>query len=271
VSNHRFSGPFRQSLLKLYSQCPRKFKLLNVDGIEVEEAKSVPLIIGANVHRLIHSFHKREPIDWRRGEIPYPVWEEVMELVNAYTNNNRGLEVIHSEASFEFNINSYTIEGTIDLIYRNEHGQVVLRDIKTDSTEPSPGFLARDIQFSVYYLGAIRGLGIKPDVLEWYHIRNLVPYKRATTKNGVKFNAGDIRGNPSFPVSRTLEDIPNIEREIRYIIQGIRFRIFPMRPLKIGHICPCNLCEAINYCNPHGETIAQTVEAGDLQGFEQYF
>jgi len=271
MSNNRFNGPYRQSLLKLYSECPRKFKLLNVDGVEVEEAKSVPLVVGANVHRLINLFHKREQIDWQRGEIPYPVWEQVMELVNVYTNNNRGLEVLHSEVSFEFPINSYTITGTIDLVYRDAQGRIVLRDIKTDSTEPSPDFLARDIQFSIYYLGAIRGLGIKPDILEWYHLRNLVPYKKTTTRNGVQYQAGEIRGDPSFIVARSEEDIPTIEKEIRCLIQAIRFNIFPMRPLKIGHMCPCNFCEATFYCTPHGETIAQKPDFGGLQGYEQYF
>jgi len=165
VSNNRYRGPYRQSLLKLYSECPRKFRLLNVDGIEVEKEKTAPLIIGSNVHKLIHTFHKRESIDWRRGEIPYPVWEQVMELVNIYSNHNRGIEVIHSEVMFEFPINSYTITGTIDIVYRDNEGRTVLRDIKTDSTEPTADFLARDIQFSLYYLGAIRGLGIKPDLL----------------------------------------------------------------------------------------------------------
>jgi len=271
MPNHRYQGPYRQSLLKLYSECPRKFKLLNVDGVEVEEAKSMPLVIGANVHRLIHLFHIREPIDWRRGEVPYPAWEQVLELVNAYTNHNRGLDVIHSEAAFDFYINGYTITGTVDLVYRDSQGRIVLRDIKTDSTEPSPDFLARDIQFSIYYLGAVRALGLQPDILEWYHVRNLVPYKKATVKNGVQHQAGEIRGDPSFVVARRTEDIPTIEKEIRYIIQGIRFNIFPMRPLKIGHICPCNFCETVSYCKPHGETVEQKADFEGLQGYEQYF
>ena len=244
---------------------------MKVDGIEVEEAKSVPLIVGANVHRLIHSFHKREPIDWHRGEIPYPVWEQVMELTNVYCNNNREIEVIHSEATFEFLINSYIIKGTIDLVYRDEQGRIVLRDIKTDSTEPSPEFLARDIQFSIYYRGAVKGLGITPDILEWYHLRNLVPYKKTTTRKGVQYKPGEIRGNPSFTVARGTEDIPTIEKEIRYIIQGIRFNIFPMRPLKIGHLCPCNNCEVSAFCKPHGERVEQSVDTEGLHGLENYF
>lgn len=271
MPNHRYHGPYRQSLLKLYSECPRKFRLKNVDGVEVEEEKSVPLVIGSNVHQLIHTFHMREPIDWRRGETPYPVWEQVMELVNIYTQHNRGLDVIQSEVEFQFPINSYTITGTIDLVYRNEQGKIVLRDIKTDSTEPSVDFLARDIQFSIYYLGAIRGLGIKPDILEWYHLRNLVPYKKTTTRSGVQYKPGEIRGDPSFIVARTIEDIPTIEKEIRYIIQGIRFNIFPMRPLKIGHICPCNYCEVREYCEPHGQIVEQMADFDDLHGYEQFF
>lgn len=268
---NRFSGPYRQSLLKLYSECPRKFKLLNVDGIEAEKEESVPLIVGSNVHRLVDLFHKRQPIDWKRGEIPYHAWEQVKELVNVYTSNNRGMDVIRSEAKFECPINGYTITGTIDLVYRDEQGRIVLRDIKTDATEPSADFLARDIQFSIYYIGAIRGLGIQPDRMEWYHLRNLVPYKKTSTRNGVQYKPGDIRGDPSFIVSRRTEDIPTIEMEIRYIIQAIRFNIYPMRPLKIGHMCPCNHCEVRTFCQPHGQIVEQQVEFDGLHGYEQFF
>ena len=205
MTNGRFSGPFRQSLLKTYSECPRKFRLLEVDKVKVEAEKSVPLMIGSWVHKLAHQFHSRGEVDWLDHDIPSEILPEVSDLVNAYTKHNQGLEILHSEAAFNFAINSYDIAGTIDLIYRNQDGQVVLRDLKTDSTEPSPGFLARDIQFSVYYLGALRGLGIKPDLLEWYQLRNLIPYKKTTVKNGVQFKPGDIRGDPAFrlPGQRT--------------------------------------------------------------------
>jgi hypothetical protein len=268
---NRFSGPYRQSLLKLYSECPRKFKLLNVDGIDAEKEKSVPLIVGSNVHRLIDLFHLRQPIDWHRSDIPFHAWEQIKELVNVYTKHNRGIEVMHSEVRFEFPINGYTITGTIDLVYRDEHGRIVLRDIKTDATEPSADFLARDIQFSIYYLGAIQGLGIQPDVLEWYHLRNLVPYKRTSTRNGVQYKPGEIRGDPSFIVMRRTEDISTIEKEIRCMIQGIRFNIFPMRPLKIGHMCPCNYCEVREYCQPRGQIVEQLADFEGLHGYEQFF
>ena len=271
MGNHRFNGPFRQSLLKTYSECPRKFRLLEVDKVSVEREKSVPLLIGSWVHTLAHQFHSEGKVDWEKHDIPPEILPEVKDLVNAYLSQNQGLEILHSEAAFAFAINSYEMAGTIDLIYRNQDGQVVLRDIKTDSTEPSSGFLARDIQFSVYYLGALRGLGVKPDLLEWYQLRNLVPYKKASVKNGVQFQRGDIRGDPRFFVARTEEDIPTIEREIKYIIQGIRFNIYPMRPLKIGHICPCNGCEAVAFCTPHGEQIEQRTNLEGLQGFQSYF
>ncbi len=271
MSNNRFTGPYRQSLLKLYSQCPRKFRLLEVDKVEVESEKSNPLIIGSLVHELLDDFHRVGRVRWEDHDIPTDVENVVVELVSAYIKHNRELEVLHSEIPFNLYIGNYKITGTIDLIYRNSEGQIVLRDIKTDASEPSPNFLARDIQFSTYYLGAYDGLGIKIDLLEWYQLRNLVPYKRASIKNGLKFQAGDLRGNPSFPVMRTTEDIPNIAREIKYIIQGIRFNIFPMRPLKIGHMCPCNFCDVIHCCNPHGEQVDQVVDFSGLQGYEQFF
>jgi len=271
VPNHRFNGPYRQSLLKLYSQCPRRFRLIEVDGVEVHKEKSTPLLIGSYVHKILNDFHHEKKVDLQSYDIPPEILQEVSELVEAYVQHNTGLDIVHSEIEFAFNINSYEIAGTIDLIYRNTDGKMVLRDIKTDSTEPSPEFLARDIQFSIYYLGAVRGLNIKPDLIEWYHARNLVPYKRKTTKNGVQFQAGDVRGDPSIPVSRQVEDIAAIEKEIKYIIQGIRFNIFPMRPLKTGHLCPCNACEVNRFCKPHGEIVNRIAEHSDLQGFEQYF
>ena len=269
--NNRFKGPYRQSSLKTYSECPRKFRLLEIDRVPVEKEESMPLLIGSWVHKMANEFHARGKVDWDNRDIPAEVLRDVVDLVSTYISHNEDLEVMRSEEPFSFTITNYEIKGTIDLIYRNKEGKIVLRDIKTDSTEPSPEFLARDIQFSVYFLGALRGLGIKPDLLEWYHLRNLLPYKKATVKNGVQFQIGDIRGDPSFIVARTEADIPTIEREIRYIIQGIRFAIFPMRPLKIGHICPCNSCEAISYCQPHGETLGRKTDFEGLRGFEQYF
>jgi len=271
MPNNRFKGPYRQSLLKTYSECPRKFRLLEVDRIPVEKEQTVPLVIGSWVHKLVSRFHAEGKVDWEKHEIPAEVLPDVIDLVNAYMGHNQGLEILFAETPFSFVINSYEIIGAIDLIYRNKGGQVVLRDIKTDSTEPSPGFLARDIQFSIYFIGALRGLGIQPDLLEWYQLRKLIPYKRTTVKNGVQFQPGEIRGDPCFSVARSQEDIPTIEREIRYIIQGIRFNIFPMRPLKIGHICPCNACEAVAFCTPHGEPVEQKADFTGLQGFEQFF
>ena len=271
MSNHRFSGPYRQSLLKLYSQCPRKFKLLEVDGVEVEVEKSGPLLIGSLVHEILNNFHKTGSVDIKEGDVPEEVASEVFELTEEYIRNNAGLEVLHSEKEFSFNINSYPISGTIDLIFKDKQGRIVLRDLKTDSSEPSPEFLARDIQFSLYYLGAIRGLNLTPDLIEWYHVRNAIPYKRKTTKNGVQFQPGDARANPSISVSRKIEDIPEIEREIRYIIQGIRFNIFPMRPLKWGRICFCDSCDVSDYCKPMGAIVEQRNEFSELEGFQGYF
>ena len=81
MSNHKFSGPYRQSLLKLYSQCPRKFKLLEVDGVEVEEEeKSGPLLIGSLVHQYCNYFHKTGTVNIREGDVPEEVASEVYEL-----------------------------------------------------------------------------------------------------------------------------------------------------------------------------------------------
>lgn len=235
-------------------------KFLGGFKIEIAEGHIQLAKVELNSKQLTFTFVEEENIH-----------DEVCELVDAYVEHNQGIEVVGSEIPFEFNINSYQITGTVDLIYKDRNGLIVLRDIKTDSAEPSSNILARDIQFSIYFLGALRGLGIKPDLLEWYQVRNAVPYKRKTTKNGVKFHPGDARGNPIIPVSRKIEDVPIIEREIRYIIQGIRFNIFPMRPFKLGYFSSCSDCDVRKFCEPHGEVVKQGAEFSDLQGFAQYF
>lgn len=271
MANGKFNGPFRQSLLKLYSMCPRKFKLLEVDGIEVEVEKSDALLKGTYVHEVINDFHKKRKVNLRNYNIPEEIRDEVAELVDVYIQHNSDLDVVHSEIEFGFKLCRYEIQGTVDLIYRDKNSQTVLRDVKTDQAEPTPEYLSRDLQFSIYYLGALKGLGIQVDRLEWFHVRNLIPYKRKTVKNGVEFQPGDIRGNPSIPVSRKVEDIPNIKQEIKYFIQAITHGVLPMRPLKIGRFCPCDGCEVGEYCKPMGEIVKQRTEFNDLPGFANYF
>jgi len=258
----RFNGPYRQSLLKAYSECPRKFRLLNIDGVYVPERPSAKRDLGTDVHKHCHLYHQGEDIN--AGSMD----PDAYELVAAYIKNNHSLDVIASEQPFEFKMGGHVITGTIDLIYRDAAGRVIIRDIKTDSSEPSPEFLARDIQFSTYYLGAVLGLGITPDIMEWYHIRNLIPYKRRSTRGGVQFEAGESRGPASFWVSRQVGDMVGIIREIGYIIQGIRFNIFPMRPLKIGNITTCNLCNVQSHCIPHGQVVEPSTDG--LLGLEEY-
>ena len=92
MGSNRFNGPFRQSLLKLYSQCPRKFKLLKVDGIEVPEEKAGPLMRGSLVHKILNDFHREGSVDLARYDIPEDISKDVCELVEAYVQH---LSLIH--------------------------------------------------------------------------------------------------------------------------------------------------------------------------------
>ena len=131
----------------------------------------------------------------------------------------------------------YRVSMTLDQI-RGYYGNTLnVTDIKTGAQEPSQVFLARSKQFTIYGLGLKQGLFLTdaghlmpydqyPANMTYLYLPNLIPYKRASTKQGVSYKAGDLRGTHEFPVIRTEAEYEKMSAEICRIIQIIRFKLF---------------------------------------------
>jgi hypothetical protein len=132
----------------------------------------------------------------------------------------------------------YRVSMTLDQI-RGYYGDTLnITDIKTAAQEPSQVFLARSKQFTIYGMGLKHGLFLDPHTGEfkcyeqypanmtYLYLPNLIPYKRASTKQGISYKAGDLRGTHEFPVIRNEEEYEKMSAEICRIIQIIRFKLF---------------------------------------------
>lgn len=197
-----------------------------------------------------------------------------------------------NETSFRLTKGNAVFQGTIDQVreYKdNAHDErlrklLVEIDLKTGKETPNSVFLSNDIQHSMYSLAclfaeemweedryntgdgwvtktrAVKPIKRKPDENWWYHIRNHIPYKRNSTKQGVRFSKGDERGDPRFVTSRS-------EKELSYWFDYFCKLHFRIRSGNVSSFLPrpsqrdCTMCKVASMCS--------AVIRGDTEGKEK--
>lgn len=215
-------------------------------------------------------------------------------ILGNYVEQHQRAKVLASEVSFYMLLQHprtgtrYRFTGTIDQVREGDivmHNQtpgiyvpsdgegLEVWDIKSDADSPDQAYLDRNIQFSSYGLGMRHGLfemadglqpiGVYPNRAVWYHLQNLLPYKRAGTvpSTGRKYFKGDLRGDPEIQVDRTPEDYEQFQVEACQMIRMIRMRMFFRSVTKIG----CSMCSVKHACTS-GRYMKATdlIDAGDL-------
>lgn len=127
-------------------------------------------------------------------------------------------------------------------------------DVKSGGKAPSPGFIANAIQPTAYIYGASHGILLHEDEgpvqMPWlpsfthYHLRNLIPYKRAVKAKGKV--AGDSRGEPEIDFPRTEEEITeSFPKQVCNIIRGMRMGVYFKADSDLGG---CDMCEMKRAC-----------------------
>ena len=158
----------------------------------------------------------------------------------------------------------------LDLVIRDKenvfgygHDRIIVFDWKWREDQPSHQYLARYMQFALYYLMVKNGsLKCGPEgfewisfeeapVLVWFHLPSLKPYARRTTAfndagEEQEFVKGDFR--PLRSILHRVEYDAN--QDIR-IIEELRMRatmiendVFPLNPDPVS----CRICEAEAFC-----------------------
>ena len=146
------------------------------------------------------------------------------------------------------------------------HDRLIVFDWKWRVDVPSPQYLARNMQFALYYLmtkkGSIRVTENRGDfdwiefgedaVLGWVHLPNLAPYKRKTVTKDDKgeereYFKGDLRPNNSIFkfVQYDKKQEEEIVNELAMRKKMIESDIFPLNPDPVS----CRICDAEPFCN----------------------
>lgn len=206
----------------------------------------------------------------------------------------RAAEVVLVEAPFTLAMTSgtgtYHLRGTVDLAYRPRGARrdLVLVDWKSGQQRLPQvildygyqiGIYAEALRAGVFYPGteAERRIEQFPDEAYVVHLRDFVPYKRATTKTAdrpeeaaffgvergakVKLPAGALRGPGWYAAKRTVEDVARLRVSIRQIVSSVRLGCF------VEFIDEhCGRCEFRGPCLQDGYALDRTsAEAKELE------
>lgn len=164
----------------------------------------------------------------------------------------------------------YRITMELDQI-RHDGDGLNITDIKTPRQEPSVTTLRRAKQFTIYGLGLKQGKFLLegtdpqdfaqyPRSITYLYLPNLIPYRRATTKQGVKYQAGANRGPDVFPIDRTPEQYQAMHTEICRIVQGIRMKMF----IRDDDDLRCKMCRHQRACDEGFVTKPNEMDLADM-------
>lgn len=194
-------------------------------------------------------------------------------------NDPKTYTLLYNETSFRLKFGPAIFEGQIDQLRQyNElaapelRGKLVEIDLKSGAQAPNQTFLDRDYQHSMYNLACmlsdevwqedkrkndngewivekkkIKPVKRKPDESWWYHLRNHIPYKRASTKAGVRYRPGDERGDPRHVTHRSEKELEYWKKYFCDIHARLRMSTkqgFKPRP----SLMDCATCKAKELC-----------------------
>ena len=167
----------------------------------------------------------------------------------------RAADIVACEAPFLVELDEYWLQGTIDLVYRPKSAPdaIAFLDWKTGEQRIAQIILDHGYQTAIYshaiadgvlFPGTPRASSPKmfPAEIHVVHLRDFVPYKKATTKTverpeecahfgvsrgtKVKLVAGDTRGPGFYRAHRKPEDVARLRVSIRNIVSTVRLGRF---------------------------------------------
>jgi len=204
---------------------------------------------------------KWEAIDQQQNDLI----DDAVSVFFNYTNQEHNLSarVLHSEITFGLVFYNNQFEGTMDQIRINDSGNLELWDFKFSKVAPSQVYLDRSFQFSLYAIAMKEGalyvpgqdaleliqIGEYPEKIVWYHLRNLIPYKRSYKG----FQPGDLRGDPRIHTTRSETQLKNTKKDLRKICTMMKSGHFPRSGRDTGG---CNgFCRHLDACMNHLENL----------------
>jgi DNA helicase II / ATP-dependent DNA helicase PcrA len=171
--------------IETYRLCPLKYKFARV--FRIPQEPTIHQRFGIALHTVLERFHKapgagrEELLDlfetaWRRGgfgdsddELQFR--ERGVEALERYWESVRDQEgeAVWFERSFSFTLGPHVIRGRVDRVDRRPDGSYEVIDYKTGRSKTADE-LRRDIQLSIYQMGAREAWGVETSAHSYYYV-----------------------------------------------------------------------------------------------------
>ncbi len=191
IPRRRGAGAPEQGLMlsasdiETYRLCPLKYKFARV--FRIPQESTINQRFGIALHTVLERFHRsptggREELfelfeaAWRRGgfgdsddELQFR--ERGIEALERYWENARDQEgePVWFERSFSFTLGPHVIRGRVDRVDRRPDGSYEVIDYKTGRSKTADE-LRRDVQLSIYQMGARESWGIDTSAHSYYYV-----------------------------------------------------------------------------------------------------
>lgn len=167
--------------LRVYLECPWKYKLMFVDGRKIPPTPESSL--GVSIHRALECFHRKGEEDkaalaacyerwWLKEGFPDPETERRFlakgrRILDRYLEDekSRRSQVLFVEREFAYPLGRHVVRGMIDRMDRLPDGREELIEYKSQLSPESEDRVRDSLQLRFYALGARESLALNPELL----------------------------------------------------------------------------------------------------------
>lgn len=255
----------------------RAMELLHLGGFD-QDPSEVTIAAAADTQKQLNEENRAlsDAVENNRADILAEVTVAVVLYCDRFSAKFEQCDLIGAELPARYSLDFGGVKkefaSHFDLMVRDRNnvfgygaGRLIVFDWKWREASPSHQYLARNMQFALYYLMVAEGsVGVnveageigwvdftEPPVLIWFHLPALKPYSRRTiSKNDLgeeqEFVKGDLKPTRSIlhPVLYEPSQVPRIKQELAMRVNMIENDIFPLNPDPVS----CRICDAEAFC-----------------------
>ena len=195
--------------LRIYRECPWKYKLMFIDGMKIPSTPQSA--VGLALHRALESFHRANSEDLEFLLERYGREDKGRRFLEKYFEQNRArrTRIIGNEKEFVYPLGPHMVRGMVDRIDQRPDGGIEIIDCKTQLDQKEYP-LADNLQLHFYALGVRECLNLKPSWLTVHYLAagktDSIAYddsgedelKRLIIETAEHIEAGEFRSDSSF-------------------------------------------------------------------------
>jgi RecB family exonuclease len=182
------------SLIKVYSTCPYKYKLIHEDGWRSGPTANSSL--GHSIHAALEEYHGKKLTSFDElvecynsgwvnegfldAQITQEYYDKGLALLKNYFESfqKNKSEILHVEYPFNVNMGNHTFRGEIDRIDRHSDGKIEIIEYKTHAKLWDKRTIEHDLQVPMYACALKKAEGLTADVLSYYFLAHNVKIEK---------------------------------------------------------------------------------------------